>query len=400
MLLTINKWTRLSLVNFLVVASLGVVLRYKILYPLYFIEQKHLLHAHSHFAFSGWVSQMLMVFFVHYLQRQNLSAGLRKYERLLAANFICSYGMLIAFAIQGYAFYSILFSFLCIVIAVFFTVFYWRDVKKGGLASLCFKTALFFNLLSSLGTMALGFLMSIKAAHQDWYLGAIYFYLHFQYNGWFFFGCMGIMFMLLPASTCLIERARIAFWMLAISCLPAYLLSVITFNIPVVLYLLAVIAAVMQMTGMILLATSLKPALKVCSGKTRFFGALLVIAVIVKFGLQALSVLPALKNLAFGYRPIIIAYLHFMLLGIVSLFLLVSIRALFRGGRLFNAGLMFFIIAVAINEVLLVLQGSMAYLEVIVPATQEMLLGAAVFLFLSILMINVGFRKAERSVTF
>ena len=50
-----SKWLRISLFNLMLVAFLGMILRYKILFSLPFLDQKHLLHAHSHFAFSGWV---------------------------------------------------------------------------------------------------------------------------------------------------------------------------------------------------------------------------------------------------------------------------------------------------------------------------------------------------------
>ena len=47
-------------VNLAIVALLGVIMRYKILYPLPFVDQKKFLHAHSHFAFSGWVTLALI----------------------------------------------------------------------------------------------------------------------------------------------------------------------------------------------------------------------------------------------------------------------------------------------------------------------------------------------------
>ncbi|MCG7859310.1 hypothetical protein MD537_20200, partial [Flavihumibacter sediminis] len=57
---TANKWIRLALFNLLLVALAGLVLRLKILLPLPWIHHKHLLHAHSHFAFAGWISLFLM----------------------------------------------------------------------------------------------------------------------------------------------------------------------------------------------------------------------------------------------------------------------------------------------------------------------------------------------------
>ena len=64
---SLQRWIRISLFNLLLVASIGVILRYKIAFALPFIDQKHLLHGHSHFAFAGWISQALMVLLVGYL---------------------------------------------------------------------------------------------------------------------------------------------------------------------------------------------------------------------------------------------------------------------------------------------------------------------------------------------
>ena len=61
------KWIRISLFNLLVVALLGVLMRYKIGFSFPFFDQKYLQHAHSHFAFAGWVSQMLMACMVRLL---------------------------------------------------------------------------------------------------------------------------------------------------------------------------------------------------------------------------------------------------------------------------------------------------------------------------------------------
>ena len=41
-----------------------------------------------------------------------------------------------------------------------------------------------------------------------------------------------------------------------------------------------------------------------------------------KFLLQLGSTIPALSQLGFGFRPIVIAYLHLVLLAVISLFLL------------------------------------------------------------------------------
>ena len=54
-------WLKISLLNLCIVASLGVLMRYKIGFEFPYLDQKHLQHSHSHFAFSGWLSHTLVV---------------------------------------------------------------------------------------------------------------------------------------------------------------------------------------------------------------------------------------------------------------------------------------------------------------------------------------------------
>ena len=63
-----QQWLRISIINLLIVSFVGVILRYKIAFALSFIDQKHLLHGHSHFAFAGWVSLALFIGIIHLLK--------------------------------------------------------------------------------------------------------------------------------------------------------------------------------------------------------------------------------------------------------------------------------------------------------------------------------------------
>ena len=51
--LNLNHWIKISLFSLLVVALLGVLMRYKIAFELPYLAQKNIQHAHSHFAFAG-----------------------------------------------------------------------------------------------------------------------------------------------------------------------------------------------------------------------------------------------------------------------------------------------------------------------------------------------------------
>ncbi|MBL0183406.1 MAG: hypothetical protein IPP96_14385 [Chitinophagaceae bacterium] len=196
MALPVHRWVRISLLNLLIVASLGVVLRYKILYPLPFVDQKHLLHGHSHFAFAGWISQAIMTLLVTYLARQSGETVYKRYKWLLYGNLFTAYAMLIAFPIEGYGLYSIIFSTASIFVSYAFAVYLWRDLNRLHQKTpthLWLKAAVLFNALSSLGAFALAIMMVERLVFQNAYLAAEYFYLHFQYNGWFFFACMGLL---------------------------------------------------------------------------------------------------------------------------------------------------------------------------------------------------------------
>ena len=191
-----QRWLRISLFNLLLVAVLGTILRYKIAYYLPFVDQKHLMDAHSHFAFTGWISMAIMTLLVAYLSGEYGEVIFKKYRWILYANLITAYGMLLSFPFEGYGKFSISFSILSVFASYIFVFKFWMDLnnmKKRDVSHYWFKAAIFFNALSSIGTFALTYMMETKNIHQDYYLASVYFFLHFQYNGWFFFACMGLL---------------------------------------------------------------------------------------------------------------------------------------------------------------------------------------------------------------
>ncbi len=125
-----TQWLGVALLNFCIVALAGITLRYKINFSLPFVDQKFLLHAHSHFAFTGWVAQALMALMVNHLQAAGLATNYKKYTRVLSANCAVAYGMLISFTLQGYAAFSITFSTLSIFVSYIFIYYLWRDLNR------------------------------------------------------------------------------------------------------------------------------------------------------------------------------------------------------------------------------------------------------------------------------
>lgn len=401
---SIKNWVRISLINLLVVSILGCLMRYKIAFPFPLVDQKFLLHAHSHFAFSGWVSQLLMSLMVFHLYRFSLQNACNNYRIYLCANLICAYGMLISFVLQGYGIISICFSTLSIFVNYAFAVKFGKDVKKikqAGIANYWFLAALMFNVLSSIGPFHLAYMMATNTINESNYLKSIYFFLHFQYNGWFLFGCMGLLFSWMKTKRKEIPHQGLIIGLNFIACFPAYLLSVLWLPVAHTFLPVVIVAVIMQFAGFFLLMRGLikRGIFSRYKGKTGLqLWKLAVVAYSIKLCLQAGSTIPALSKLAFGFRPIVIGYLHLVLLGVITIFLLgyLFLEKMVVYNRLAKTGLIIFLSGIILNEILLMIQGVAAIEYVMIPYINEMLFAAAITLFSGLLLLSLSQRKKQK----
>ena len=399
---SLRRWLHISFLNLLIVAIIGVILRYKIAFSFPFIDQKHLLHGHSHFAFAGWVTQVLMVLLVQYLSQYKGQDIFKKYRPVLYGNLITAYGMLICFPLQGYGFGAISFSTLSIFNSWFFAIWFWKDlntVEHRNTSHLWFKAALLFYAISSLGAFSLAYMMANKIMHQKGYLAAVYYFLHFQYNGWFFFSCMGLLVSRFEKIISALKQLKIIFWLFCLACVPAYFLSVLWMPIPGLVYGLVIASAIAQCVGWTMLVKLIfknKPVIRQSFPKKGSQLLLLsAIALTIKLLLQLGSTHPALSQLAFGFRPIVIGYLHLVLLGMITIFIIgyiISINVL-TTGKYFMTGIWIFVSGIIINEILLMLQGVAGMDYIIIPYINESLFVAATTMFSGILVFNRSIRR-------
>lgn len=392
-----SKWARFALFNFVVLAAVGVLLRYKILFPLPIVDQKHLLHGHSHFAFAGWVGLALYVAVIYMLQPS--AKLLKQLEWLLVAQQMSSYGMLFTFPFTGYAAGSIGFSTVSIFISYAFTWLVIKELlqrKQSMLENKWLITGLLCNVVSSMGTVLLAYLMVTKNLRQDWYFGSVYFFLHFQYNGFFLF-TIGAMLMQFVSKKMRVKDAITAnrfYKLLLIALVPAWFLSLMWMRIPEWMYYAAVAGALIQLAALayfIQLITSLISYFQQSLYPTvKWFWLAAGSAFAVKIVLQAFSAIPELNTYAFGVRPIVIGFLHLVLLAFVSVFLmgyLLQQQFLQMAHPLTKKAAGLFLIAVLLNEVLLMLQGVVAMKYESIPYMNYYLLGTAVILFLSLILV-------------
>lgn len=397
--LSLHKWMKIPFLNLLIVSFIGAVLRYKIAFSLPFVDQKFLLHAHSHFAFSGWLTQLLMAFIIQYLQSKRPDLNFKRYKILLWINLVSAYGMLFSFPFQGYGNISITFSTLSVLNAYVFAVAVWKDLHRLSVKNIShhwFKAAVVFNVVSSLGAFGLGYLMANRIASQEWYLAAIYFFLHFQYNGWFFFAAMGLLLQWLTEKKLAPDNATSnkIFWLFFLAAVPAYFLSALWLPIPGWLYVLIVASAIAQLAGFILLLQHIRRIRMNMSGYlstgARWLWILSCVALSIKLLLQAGSTIPALNIVAYGFRPIIIGYLHLVLLGVLSIFLVgyfIATTGIQYSGS-FKKGLMLFIAGIIINEILLMFQGVAAMMYESIVSINHLLFAAALIMLCGLIFIN------------
>jgi hypothetical protein len=363
-----KQWIQVALINFCVVACAGLTMRYKIQFSLPFVNQQNLMHGHSNFAFVGWVALALMTLMVRYLVRNNIQTNYRKYNLILGIDVVVCYAMFISFIVQGYAFWSITFACITILISYFFIVFYWRDLNKvrdAGFSRNWLKAALLLWAFSSLGAIFLAYLMANSITLQELYFGALYFFMHFQYNGWFLFVCFGVFFSYMHRLG-LFRFALLSkrlFIIMMITVIPTYFLSVLWLKLPPALEWIANVSAFVQLLVLVYFFRIIS-VFKNSKGitfntVTRWIWMLSSIAFILKIILQVLSTLPFLSHFAFGYRPVVIGYLHLSFVGIISLFILGYINEFihrFRG-HVSGTGFIIFVTGFIVQEVILMLQG-------------------------------------------
>lgn len=321
------KFTRIPLLFLFLGSLLGVCLRWQIVFPTPGVNYTYFLHGHSHIMFLGWIFNVLFLGFTSNHIAKNRQTFFRMLFIILQVFVV---GMMISFPLQGYGFYSILFSTLHTLGAIFFIVKFFKETKHATTTSAWYASiSLLFFIVSAAGPMLLGYLMANGLAQSNWYYFAIYFYLHFQYNGFFIFGIFSLFFDLVESRKInfSLRTTRTVGIIFAVVCIPAYGLSVLWAKPGNIFNISGAIVGLIQLYAVILLGNLLRKIsneLKAAFSKSSFHILIIVfIAFALKLVLQFISAFPAAAQLAYELRPIVIAYIHLVLIGVITLFIFV-----------------------------------------------------------------------------
>lgn len=279
-------------------------------------------HAHSHVAFLGWLYNALVGLTLWVFP---LKENYRWHLRWMLLGQIAVAGMALSFPWQGYGAIAIAFSTLHMVAS--FGVVY-RLVKDQPrqlppTVQQAFRVmyiALLCMVLSGLGPIALGPLASLDLQGSVPYRLAIYFYLHFQYNGWFILQALALWLMQrsfqrhrqpVPGVTLIVAGTFLTFAQ-----------SALWSTDKVWVWAIAGMGGMAQLIGWGQLLRSVvreRPLTK----PYRWADVSLLVAVlalVLKLVLQLGMVVPSLAAVAHQH-PVVIAFLHLIFLGVLTPFL-------------------------------------------------------------------------------
>ncbi len=358
-----KAWIICCFFNFLIACIFGLLMRFLYLFPINFLNYSFLLHAHSHTAMLGWVYMIVYVLMVHFFIPKEKSQK-PIYNRLFWLTEFSVIGMMVAFPIQGYALFSILFSTMHILLSYVFCRLIWKDCsKEKSPAQRLLMTSVLFMILSTFGVWCLGPAVSMLGKQSDFYQIAIQFFLHFQFNGWFILAILALFLKQFQNKIDEIKFKKFYFLMI--------ISTVLTIAFPVrwfieneVLNYINGLGVLLQLGAFIYFYKMLKPQINhfknILDQATKIVYGLALCSLFLKVGIQLLTLFPNLAEVSHQIRNFVIGFIHLTTLGIITGFLfgiLLQNKIVSANSSILKIGVKCFIFGYISTEILLFLQG-------------------------------------------
>ncbi len=355
-----QKFSKLPLLFLCLASLMGLLLRWHQYAPVEGLIFPYWLHAHSHVMFLGWIMNALCIGYVHYFiptQQQ------RTYSILIVVLNVLVAIMLVAFPLQGYAGFSIVISTLYTVLAVLFGYMFLRDTytKRKSLAISLARWSFIFYFIASLAPFAIGLLSATGRGQTQAYYLAVYFFLHFLYNGAFTCGILSLLYQLLQTKGIEFDEksAQRFKFLLCFSCVPAYVLSTLWVQPPLIYAAIGLISATLQLIAFYYFICSIKALFtkrsKGFSWSSRVFLFVAIACFLLKLVLQLISAFPSAAMLAYEVRYFVIAYLHLVLLGMLTFLLLFWYQEEFQASLFTPIPTVVFLLSFALSEIVMLL---------------------------------------------
>ena len=321
--LNIRTDIRWAFAYFAIVVCLGIFMRSVQVadYPFVF-NYRNIVHTHSHLALLGFVYVMLSAILARTFIPFNTQLN-RRYRWLFYITQFSVLGMLCSFPFQGYGAISISFSSVFIICTYFFARFFIKYATSPFV-----KMGIFYLILSSLGIWFMPVTIVKFGKFSEMYMCSIAFFLHFQYNGWMLSSLMGLFVkkygwdIQYPQ---LIKRIFILFQAGIIGSL--FISWVGYFSYPIY-YIVGGVSVLIWLTSVIMI---LRLYLK--TQPKSFLATVFICFFIAKVAMMFTGAFPVLTPYLFKNIDLLISYLHFNFLGIVTIGLLLFLEEVYKVNR-------------------------------------------------------------------
>ena len=312
---------------FIITILLGLSLRVSYIADVFF-NIRHVTHSHSHIGLLGWIYTILSSLICQYFLRET---DRKPYFILFLCTQFCILGMLFSFPFGGYFLYSIIFSSLFIICTYWFSIFFLKrskkynfirfsisksvDVENDKPLSLKFvHWGIYFLILSSIGIWLLPVAIVKAGKGSDWYNSALYFFLHFQYNGWFLAVLFGLLVGEIEHMSLLnSKRLKGALYNFIIGTIGSVTLSWVGFFNEPILYIIG------NISGFLLLASIFELYRAYMQlEKPAFLMQMFLLLCMLKTIFMFLGSFPWIAEVVLPNREFVISYLHFTFLGVIG----------------------------------------------------------------------------------
>lgn len=365
------KKNKLSfLITFLLLifsAIYGLIMRWNFAFPMVDFNFRSVVEAHSHVAFLGWgyLTTVLLILeiFTDKIKRNN-----KLYKITITICCASVLLLLVSFLLNGYGIYSIALLSVFGISSLILTFLILKDLKKGFISEKLVRFGFYYYILSSIATWVIPIIIATQGK-SVLYHNAIYFYLHFLYNGFFVFVLFGIIFKIFERQKIILNPRYIQlfFVFLNLACIPAYVLSILWSTNYIWINTIGFAAGILQIISGFYLLLILMQVLNQLKwhNLSKILFKFTVGAYFFKIIMQLVSAFPIVIKTAIGLKPFfIIGYLHLFTLGFMSTFLILMLNLIHKiafttvSSKL---SLIIFLFGIFITETLLFFQGGILY---------------------------------------
>jgi hypothetical protein len=296
---------------------MGLLMRSFHVIEIPYFEYRNILHTHSHLALLGWGHLMLVAGMVFGLVKD--CDQVKDYKWLFLGTVVSLLGMLFSFPFQGYGAISISFSTLHMLLSYGFAFKLLKVIQSAEKtpATRLIRLSIWFMVISTLGLWALGPVSTTLGRMHELYFMTIQWFLHFQLNGWFVLGVLGLILLYFEEKGFKIKFPAYQEWGLSISVVMTFMLAVTWAEPQPVFFQINGIAVIIQLIAYSWILQSVFKLFNTnqISGIAKLLLILALASLVAKALLQSFLIFPSIAVISYSIRMYVIGFLHLVLLG-------------------------------------------------------------------------------------